>query len=126
MLKYLGIAVCTLFCAVLIKDKNRPVAAALSVAGACALLFGAVGEMREIRQAVSDLTRTMPSGDTYIRLMLKVLCMTLLTQFVADICRDNGEGALATVTETAAKLIVITLVLPLFKTVITLVGGLIK
>ena len=58
--------------------------------------------------------------------MLKVLAITLLTQWVSDMCRDNGENSLAGITEFGAKITVTVLVLPLFETVIKLVGGIIK
>ena len=126
MIKFLGIAVCVLFCALLIRDKNRSIAAALSIAGACLLFMTAASEIREIAVKVKDIASSVPSGAEYIKLMLKVLAITLLTQLVSDLCRDNGESALAGMTEASAKIIVIALVLPLFETVITIVSGLIK
>lgn len=126
MIKFLGISISVLLCGVLIKDKNRPIAVVLSIAGACILLGTAVGEIREIALRVTEISSSVPSGAEYIKLMMKVLAITLLTQLVSDICRDNGEGALASMTEIVAKVVVIALVLPLFETVITIVSGLVK
>ena len=52
--------------------------------------------------------------------------ISIVTQVVCDVCRDNGASALASQTETAAKILVLSLLLPLFQTVIGIVTGLVK
>ena len=126
MTRFLMISVCVLFCAVLVKDKNRPIAAVLSVAGGCILFAVCISEIGDIARWVKNLSGEAPSGAQYIKLMLKVLSITLMTQLVCDICRDNGENALASMTEAVCKILVISMVLPLFETVITIVSNLVK
>ena len=58
--------------------------------------------------------------------MLKSLCIVIITQITVDLCRDNGENALASFTEISAKVLIISLVMPLFQAVITMVMGLVK
>lgn len=126
MFKFIGIALCTLFCALLVKPKNAAISIVLSIGGACLLLYSMINGLRDIHDGLTALIAPFPAAAGYLRLMLRVLAITLLAQFVGDICRDNGESALAGATETAAKILVITLVLPLFQTVINIVNGLIK
>lgn len=126
MIKIAGIALAVLFCALIVKDKNHTVAALLSVAGGIMLLTAVIGKFSEIIGAVRDFTGSSSVTDAYVKLMLKALGITILTQFVADICRDNGESALASITETASKIAVVTMLLPLFQTIISIVGGLLK
>ncbi|MBQ7203524.1 MAG: hypothetical protein IJS03_05875 [Eubacterium sp.] len=126
MLKFVGISLSVLFCSLLLKDKNRSLALLLSLCGGVILLLSAVSELREIVNRVGELTGDAPVSAAYIRLMLKALGITLITQFVSDNCRDNGENALASVTETVSKIAVITMLLPLFETVVEIVRELLK
>lgn len=126
MMKAVGISLSVLFCAVLLREKNRTFAVVLSILGSVVLMTGAVVELGGIVSRVRELSGASPVSLSYIKLMLKALGITLITQFVADICRDNGENALAGVTETVAKIAVITMLLPLFETIIGIVGGLVK
>lgn len=126
MLKFIGIAVSILFCSLLLKDINRTFSIILSVAGGCLLFLAVSSQLSEIIKAISDISSSVNSAAPYIKLMLKVLGITLVTQFVSDICRDNGENALASMTEAVAKIIVVSIILPLFETVITIVSGLAK
>ena len=123
---YIGISLCALFGAMLVKEHNRTVALLLSIGGACLLLFGAVREIAGIAERLTALTEDVPSAKEYLRLMLKVLAITLMTQLVANFCRDNGETALAGATELCAKAAVIALVLPVFESVIMIVSGLLQ
>ena len=126
MIKFIGITLCVLFCSLMLKDSNRQIAVILSITGVVLLLFTAVGELSKIVKSVTELSSSSGAALVYSKLMLKVLGITLLTQVVSDICRDNGENALASMTLTVAKIIVVSMVLPLFETVIGIIGGLVK
>lgn len=126
MMKFIGISVCVLFCSLLLKDRNREVAVILSIAGASILFLTAAGELSKIINSVLGFSSVSTSALKYSKLMLKILGITLITQIVCDICRDNGENALASMTAAVAKIIVVSMIIPLFETVVEIVGGLIK
>jgi stage III sporulation protein AD len=110
----------------MVRDSNRQFAFIMSVCGVAILFFTAAGELSGIINSVSDFSSMSEVTAGYIKLMMKILGISLLTQIVCDICRDNGENALASMTGTVAKIIIVALILPLFETVINIVGGLVK
>ena len=126
MMKILSLSVAVLFCAILLKERNKTFAVLLSLAGAVLLFGTCIGEIRSVISGIDEISSSAFTSSKYIRLMMKVLAITVMTGFVSDICRDNGESAVASMTETAAKIIIISLVLPLFETVITIVSELVK
>ena len=125
MIRLIGIAVCVLFCRILVRDKNRSAAAVLSIAGGAVLLTGAAGELYKIADELKSLSDIYSASRSYIKLMLKVLGITVLTGFISDICRDNGENALASAAEICAKIITVAMLLPLFETAVKIITGLI-
>ena len=126
MLRLAGVSLSVLFCALILKDRNRTYAVLLSVAGSVMLLAIIVGELSGLASKLRELTSFSDSSEAYLKLMLKALGITILTQIVSDICRDNGENALASMTEAASKIAVISMLFPLFDTIIDIVGGLLK
>lgn len=79
----------------------------------------------ELLSAVSGLCGdTLPEAQWAI--LLKALGVAFLTELTAGICRDSGEATLATWVETAGKLEILLLALPLIRSVISLVGELIS
>ena len=110
----------------MLKEHNRQFALILSLSGVAILFFTAVSELSDIINSVFSLASYSDSSLGYTKLMLKILGLTLITRIVCEVCRDNGENALASMTSTIAKIIVVSFVLPLFETVIGIIGGLIK
>ena len=126
MAKVLGIAFCVLMCSLVVREHNKSFALILSVAGGILSFFTVSNKISELLSSLMSLSQTVPSGVMYVKLMLKVLCIVIITQFTVDICRDNGENALASLTEMSAKVFALSLVMPLLETVISMVVGLVK
>lgn len=126
MTTLIGISLSALILAVFIRDYNKTASIAISIAAAALIFLRIAGDISGIFEMLTKISSGVETAAGYIRLMMKVLGIVLITQFVADICRDCGENALAGQTETAAKIIVISMILPLFETVIKIVSGLLE
>ena len=126
MIQIAGIAAVCLLLTVLLRKENPTFALLVTVAGA-GLLFFTVSKLAGSAFGILGDLKTA-AGDTgaYIDLMFKILGISIVTQVVCDVCRDNGASASASQTETAAKILVLSLLLPLFQTVIGIVTGLVK
>ena len=67
------------------------------------------------------LLETLSKGSgasPYVETILKGLGIAILTQISSDICRDSGEGTLATHIETVGKLELLLLCIPLIKEIL--------
>ena len=116
----IGISLSALILAVFVRDYNKTASIMIMIAAAAMIFFRLASGLSEIFSSISAISSGVETAASYIKLMIKVLGIVLITQFVADLCRDCGENALASQTETAAKVIVIAMILPLFETVIKL------
>ncbi len=61
---------------------------------------------------------------TYVTLLLKALGLAVLTQCCADICRECGEGGVASGVELVGKLEILLLSLPLIREILAAAGEL--
>lgn len=50
---------------------------------------------------------------TFISVLLKITGIAFLTEFSVNICKDAGEGAIATKVEMAGKVLIIALSIPI-------------
>ena len=122
----IGISLSALILAVFVRDYNKTASIMIMIASAAMIFFRLASGLSEIFSSISAISSGVETAASYIKLMIKVLGIVLITQFVADLCRDCGENALASQTETAAKVIVIAMILPLFETVIKIITGLLE
>lgn len=126
MIKVIGISIATLLCVILLRDKNKVFAVIVSISGICVLLGVVAGQLSGVINGIIDLSGEFNSSIPYVKIMLKVLGITLSAQIVSNICSDNGENALASITELTAKILIIVLLIPLFETLISIISGLVK
>ncbi|MCI9111613.1 MAG: hypothetical protein HFJ99_03500 [Eubacterium sp.] len=122
----IGISLSALILAVFVRDYNKTASIMIMIAAAAMIFFRLASGLSEIFSSISAISSGVETAASYIKLMIKVLGIVLITQFVADLCRDCGENALASQTETAAKVIVIAMILPLFETIIKIITGLLE
>jgi stage III sporulation protein AD len=126
MIKIAGIVFITLMASIILRDKNKELALLITICGAVILFSLVYKDLYTIAKTLESFSNSITGASAYISLMLKILIISLLSQFVSDICRDSGENALANQSEIASKIIIIILTLPLFESVINIVTGLLK
>lgn len=126
MIKISGIVIIALLLSVLLRN-YRSEFSLLVVICASIIIFIMISEdLNTIVVRFSEITEGVTGTKQYINLMLKVLGISLIAQLLSDLCRDSGESALATQTETAAKVIILIISFPIFESVIEIVTGLLK
>jgi len=126
MMQIIGLSICGLLLTILLRDYNKTISVVVMMATAAIIFFLIADGVSEVFRFISKISSGADSAAEYIKLMMKVLGITLIAQFTSDMCRDAGENTLASQTETAAKIIVILMVLPLFETVLNIITGLLE
>ncbi|MBE6694312.1 MAG: hypothetical protein E7589_06080 [Ruminococcaceae bacterium] len=86
------------------------------------MLATVIGYLREIAEGSG--AELMDSVS--LEILFKALSIALLTHFCASVCRDAGEGGLATLAEMAGKLEILLLSFPLIKEILEAVLSLLK
>ena len=81
---------------------------------AVALLLEPLGQLRDFWEEASAWGQ-LP--EQLFQPLLKTVCIALICRTGSDLCRDAGEGALASVLETAGAVAAIVVSLPLFRAV---------
>ena len=126
MIKISGIVIVSLLLIIFLKESKREFAFILSIAVSVILFVTLINDFQGIISAVYNLTNSVENISNYISLLVKILCISLLSQFVIALCRDAGENALASQTEIASKILILVMTLPLFESVIEIITGLLK
>ena len=126
MIKIAGFVLISLLLILFLKETKREFSIILAAACGIILFVTVADDLYDIATKIYDLSTQADNINTYISLMMRILGISLIAQFVADLCRDSGENALASQTATASKVLILIMTLPLFETVINIVTGLLK
>ncbi|MBE6618899.1 MAG: hypothetical protein E7626_03835 [Ruminococcaceae bacterium] len=103
----------------IIRQLKNDIAMPISVCITTALSITAIVLIEPISTYVSELAENVRYGQ-YVKVMMKSLAVALVTSSSADICRDCGEGAIASKVELVGKCSIMLISLPLIKSLLTL------
>lgn len=120
------IVVVAVMVSILLKQYGKPeYAVVVQISTGTILILSVIVKVSELITELTSLSTTIGLNADYIKLLIKVLGICIITQFVSELCKDSGENSLASQIEFAGKIIVVTLMLPLLKSIINLVVGII-
>lgn len=87
------------------------------------LIFTAVAEgIKPVLEELDGILQSTQVPGAYIEILLKALGICFITQIACDTCKDAGQEAISTKLETAGKLAILVLSLPLFKSLLEVVS----
>lgn len=125
MLKVYGIAILAAMLCLLLKKWNAETTTLVKVVGGiviCGICLGAVSPIINYMYELSQ----MSGMNEQLSVLLRVLCVAVITHVAANVCRDCGEATLAGYAEMGGKIEILLLSLPLIEglvgTVIELAG----
>lgn len=126
MIKIIAIVFCALLLNIILKDYAKEFCVFINIVSASIVFLMIFNDLKSIIKQVDTLTQSVGVITPYIKIMLKILGISMLAGLLSDLCRDNGENTLANQTELSAKIIILVTALPLFSTIINIMTGILK
>ncbi|MDD2234212.1 MAG: stage III sporulation protein AD [Desulfitobacteriaceae bacterium] len=108
-----GLALIVTIIGVLLRQFRPEIALQLTILTAVMIFLLVLGKVKVIIELLQSLADQANINSYYLLIVLKIVGISYLAEFGAQICRDAGEGALATKVELAAKISVLVLAIPI-------------
>lgn len=121
-----ALAVITAIICVMMKRYSPETSVMMSICAGVMIFMIIISGLTSVTAHIKELFNATGLPAEYVMILFKAIGICLLTEIASDTCRDAGETALATKTEIAGKVLVLTASLPLFDEIITTALGLIK
>ncbi|MDO7788623.1 stage III sporulation protein AD [Desulforamulus aquiferis] len=112
----LGLVVCIL--AIILRVQKPPMATMLSITAGIMIFFAMMPQITSVFNVLRDLAGQANVSMVYMGTILKIVGIAYIADFGSQICRDAGEGALASKIEFAAKVIVLVMAVPIIVAVL--------
>ena len=125
MLTITGLAIVAVALSTVLKPKNPEYALMLSLVTGVLILGMILSEAMPLFERIHTLLDATGTRAEYVQILFKALGLCFITQIACDACRDLGETAVASKVETAGKISVLLISLPLFEQVLEIAGSLI-
>ena len=123
MLRIFGIALIVVIFSFIFKEYKKEYSVFLLVAGGIIITLWGLAQIRPVIEYMHELTNAGNISE-YFSVILKVLGISFIVQIGADISRDFGESGIASKIEFAGKAVILAVVLPVLRSVISMSLGL--
>jgi len=108
-----GLALIVTVISVVLKQIRPEIALQLTILASASIFIMVMSKIKVIVDLLQNLADQANISSYYLLIVLKIVGVAYLAEFGAQICRDAGEGALASKIELAAKVGVIVLAIPI-------------
>ena len=121
VMKLVGIAIIsTILCMVIKKDRPE-MAMFIGVLTGIMILLSVTYKLNFIIDSINDLAHEANIPTMYISLIIKLIGIAYLIEFAIQICKDCGEGNIASKLEFGGKIIVMTMSFPILVSIIDMI-----
>ena len=121
MISMIGIGLIGTVMTVLLRQYRPEFAVVVTVITSIMILFMMFQWIQPILEEVRELLGQLPALSEHTQILLKAVGICFLTQLACGLCRDAGEGAIAAHIETAGKVAILVISLPMFGQILELV-----
>lgn len=126
MIKVVGIVLTALIINIVLKNYSKEFTFLINIVCIIIIFTLISKDLKGIVDRLTSISNEISVLLPYIKIMLKILGISMIAQLLSDLCRDNGENTLANQTELSAKIIILVTALPLFTTIMDIMIGMLK
>lgn len=126
MIKVVGIVLTALIINIVLKNYSKEFTFLVNIVCTIIIFTSISKDLKGIVDRLTSISNEISVLLPYIKIMLKILGISMIAQLLSDLCRDNGENTLANQTELSAKIIILVTALPLFTTIMDIMIGMLK
>ena len=121
VIKIIGIALIALIIIILLKQYRPEFAVYISLLTGVLILVLVMGQLAGVISLLHSLANKTSVNMTFLSLLIKITGIAFLSEFAVSICRDSGEGAIASKIEIGSKIVIISMSIPIISSLLEII-----
>ena len=121
IIKIIGIGLTALIIIILLKQYKPEFAVYVSLIAGALILMLAIDKLAGIISLLQSLANKASINTEFLTLLIKITGIAFLSEFAVSICKDAGEVAIASKMEIGAKLIIISMSIPIISSLLEII-----
>lgn len=99
--------------AVLLREEKPEIAVVVSIVTGLVIFIFLITKLNSVMSVLKYFASKANIDVLYFSTILKVIAIAYITEFGAQICRDAGEGSIASKVELAGKVLIMVIAIPI-------------
>lgn len=120
----IGICIIATIMILVLKEHRPEIAIQISVAAGIIVLLMVSDKIANVIQLLTSLSNNIGVEIELISVVFKIIGIAYIAEFSAEICKDAGQGAIASKIEFASKIFIVILAVPIISSLIDLLANL--
>jgi stage III sporulation protein AD len=118
IIQIIGLGIIVTILILVIRQQRPELAVQLSLALSVVIFLMVVGKISLVLDLFRELADRANINQLYLNTVLKIIGIAYISEFGAQVCRDAGEGAIASKIEFAGKILIMVLAIPIIAVVL--------
>ncbi len=121
IIQIIGIGLISLVIIIIIKQYKPEFAIYLSILSGVIILFLVIDELTGIVELLESIANRTSINSSFLIILLKITGIAFLSEFAVSVCKDAGEGAIASKIEIGSKIVIISLSVPIISNLLEII-----
>ncbi len=121
IVKIIGVGIIALIIIIILKQYKPEFTIYVSIIAGVIILMMVMDQFNAVINLLTSLTNKTGTGSTFLKILLKITGIAILTEFAVSICKDSGESAIASKIDLAGKIIIISISIPIITALLELI-----
>lgn len=121
VIKIIGIALIALIIIILLKQYRPEFAVYISLLTGVSILVLVMDQLAGVISLLQSLANKTSVNMTFLSLLIKITGIAFLSEFAVSICKDSGEGAIASKIEVGSKIVIISMSIPIISSLLEII-----
>ena len=118
IVKIIGIGLIALVIIIILKQYKPEYAVYVSLAASILILSLVFQKLFNVIDLLNNIASRTAINTTFIALLIKITGIAILTEFAVSICKDCGEGAIASKMDIGGKIMIVTVSIPVISSLL--------
>ena len=121
VIRIIGIGLIALIIIILLKQYKPEFAIYISLLTGALIILLLVDQLTGIVNLIQSIAGKANINSQFLALLIKITGIAFLSEFAVSICRDSGEGAIASKIELGSKIIIIAMSIPIISSLLEII-----
>ena len=121
VIKIIGIGFIALITIIIVKQYKPEFAIYISMVAGILIIYMIIDKLGSIINLLQSISEKSGVSNEFLVLLLKMTGIAILTEFAVSICKDSGEGAIASKIEIGSKVVIISMSIPIISNLLEVI-----
>ena len=121
IIKVIAVGLIAVIIIIIIKQYKPEFSIYISLITGAIILYMIFGKLQGIINLLQNISNKAGVNTQFLSLLLKITGIAFLAEFAINICKDAGEGAIASKIEIGSKVIIVSMSIPIISSLLDVI-----